>query len=142
MSTVVHQYPHLDTPKRTGTLCLDGVQLLATIEGGVPKDNILSTAELAKVTNHPSYQRRLDVGVIVVQQEAEQTEASEAEDSTPDYSTLEDLSNYNIEGSEDEVGAEDIVAAVSDVELLNLWLAAESRVTLKAIISARVTELS
>lgn len=135
MNTDIHYYPHLDKPLRTGILKLDSVELKPTVKGGVPVINSLSERELEKLQAHSSYQRRVAAGALVVPDEAVPPPE------LPDYSALADLSGFNIEGDDNSVGAEDIVAQTTDIDLLNRWLQAESRKTLKAIIEDRMEAL-
>ncbi|NEZ65525.1 hypothetical protein D0962_22635 [Leptolyngbyaceae cyanobacterium CCMR0082] len=135
--TIVYYKPHLDNPPRTGVLRLDSVKLEPTPKGGVPVVNNLTDELLAILQAHPSYQRRISSGAIVLPASA----SEKIEPDQIDYSSLDDLSGFNIEGDKDNVGAEDIVAATSDLDVLSRWLEAEARKTLQAIIEARIEEL-
>lgn len=140
MSTIVYYKPHLDTPARTGALRLDSIQLLPTPKGGVPVANHLSESSLAKLKAHPSFERRTQSGAVSFPATPEAPQTTESSDI--DYSSLDDLSSFNIEGDADNVGAQDIVAQTTDLDLLDRWLQAETRKTLQAIIESRIEELA
>lgn len=127
MTTVLFA-PSKCLPPRRGAVNLDGIKLAP----GAPTH--LSEDELAKLKAHPSFARYEKWGAV-------QILGTESTKPPTDTSKLENLSTFDIKGGDGEKGAEDIVAATTDVALLNKWLKAETRTTLKKIISDRVKEL-
>lgn len=128
--TTVYYYPQKESPPRLGALVLDSIQL-------IPGANSFSQGELEKLLAHPDYSKYEGKAIAV-----EESPSPEPSPEADDYSALADLSGFNIEGDESQVGAEDIVAEATDLDLLDKWLKAESRKTLQAIIQDRMEALA
>jgi hypothetical protein len=136
MTSVVIYNPTLHRPKRSGVLKLDS---LAIYPG---KPNYLSDSQVRQLKAHPDFPRLKEWGALKLTESDNPAEPLD-DPSIPEPSPEPpaDLSGYDVRGKDGEVGADDVVAATVDVALLQQWLAAESRVTLKRILQERIEDL-
>jgi hypothetical protein len=136
MQSVVIYNPTLHRPKRAGVLKLDSLTLYPG------RANYLSHVEIQKLKAHPDFPRLREWGALKLTESENPEEPLDDPDAPePSPEPPADLSGYDVRGKDGEVGADDVVAATVDVALLQQWLAAEPRVTLKRLLQERIEDL-